>query len=119
SSKPEALPAASASSAAFGGSPSFGSGCGARLSRHTAIASAHDSGWRKAGTPAAVSSASDLSAAGVNDTANGLSDLANFNRGSTASSGLNWADEPTTKIAASLPSSASSRSIVPDTISDL
>ena len=39
--------------------------------------------------------------------------------GSTASSGLNWAEEPTTKITASLPSSASSRSMVPATISGL
>ena len=83
------------------------------------MASAQDSGWRNAGTPAAVSSASDFSAEGVSDTAKGLADLANFSRGSTASSGLNCAEEPTTKITASLPSSASSRSMVPATISGL
>ena len=83
------------------------------------MASAHDSGWRKAGTPAAVSSASDFSADGVSDTANGFDDFANFSSGSTASSGLNCAEEPTTKITASLASSASKRSIVPATISGL
>ena len=83
------------------------------------MASAQDSGWRNAGTPAAVSRASDFSADGVSATAKGLAERANFSSGSTASSGLNCAEEPTTKIAASLPSSASSRSIVPATISGL
>ena len=119
SSKPETRPASSASSAPIEGSARRGTGCGGRRRRQSAIASAQDSGWRKAGTPAAVSNASDFSADGVNATAKGLPDPANRNSGSTASSGLNCADEPTTKITASLPSSASRRSMVPATISGL
>ena len=119
SSKPEARPASSASSAARDGSGIAGTGCGGWRRRQIAIASAQDSGWRKAGTPAAVSSASDFSAEGVSDTAKGFAEPAKRSNGSTASSGLNCAEEPTTKIAASLFSSASSRSMVPATISGL
>ena len=73
-----------------------GASMGARHSRQARMASAQASGVRKPATPASRSSAREASACGARKAASGLAASFAAMMGSTAISGWNWAELPTT-----------------------